>query len=287
MRCDANVSIRPKGATEYGTRTELKNINSFRFVEKAIAFEVERQIDLIESGGKVVQETRLYDAERNETRSMRGKEDAHDYRYFADPDLLPVTVSAARIEAVKSAMPELPAQRRTRYMASLGLSETDARLLSEDRDTSEFFESLCQLTGDARLASNWVNGELAAALNRAGLTVGASPVSPAALGALLDRVKDRTVSNSMAKQVFEAMWEGEGTADEIIERRGLRQMDDVDALSTLVDTIVVANPAQVAQYKAGKDKVFGFFVGQLMKQTKGQADPQRLNELLKARLARE
>ena len=287
FRCDANVSVRPVGTAALGTRTEIKNLNSFRFVEKAIAFEVERQIDVIESGGKVVQETRLYDAERDETRSMRGKEDAHDYRYFADPDLLPIVVSDAQIEAVRNAMPELPADRRTRYASSLGLSDAEARLLSDDRDTADYFESLYRLCGDARLASNWVNGELAAALNRAGLHVDASPVPPEALAQLLGRIKDRTISHSLAKQVFEAMWEGEGTADEIIEHRGLRQMDDVDALSALVDEVVRSNPTQVAQFRSGKDKVFGFFVGQLMKQTKGQADPQRLNELLRARLGQE
>ena len=287
FRCDANVSVRPMGSNVLGTRTEIKNLNSFRFVEKAIAFEVERQIEIIESGGKVVQETRLYDADRDETRSMRGKEDAHDYRYFADPDLLPILVSEQRIQAVRKEMPELPTQRRERYVQSLGLSESDARQLSDDRETAEYFDALAAQIEDARLASNWVNGELAAALNRTGIRAAASPVPPDALAELLRRIRDRTVSNSMAKQVFEAMWLGEGSADEIIERHGWRQLDDTEALSRMVDGVVANNPTQVAQYKAGKEKVFGFFVGLLMKQTKGQADPQRLNDLLRERLARE
>lgn len=287
FRCDANVSVRPMGSNVLGTRTEIKNLNSFRFVEKAIAFEVERQIEIIESGGKVVQETRLYDADRDETRSMRGKEDAHDYRYFADPDLLPILVSEQRIQAVRKEMPELPTQRRERYVQSLGLSESDARQLSDDRETAEYFDALAAQIEDARLASNWVNGELAAALNRTGIRAAASPVPPDALAELLRRIRDRTVSNSMAKQVFEAMWLGEGSADEIIERHGWRQLDDTEALSRMIDDVVANNPTQVAQYKAGKEKVFGFFVGLLMKETKGQADPQRLNDLLRERLARE
>ena len=287
FRCDANVSVRPLGSEVLGTRAEIKNINSFRFVEKAIAYEVERQIDLIESGGTVVQETRLYDAERDETRSMRGKEDAHDYRYFPDPDLLPLIVPRERIDAVRAAMPELPARRRERYVEALGLPDADARKLSEDRETAQYFEALQEEVPDVRLASNWVNGELAAALNRDGLTMASCPVTPAALGLLLRRISDRTVSNSMAKQVFDAMWSGDGTADEIIQTRGLRQMDDAEALGKLVDAVVSANPDQVAQFRAGKEKVFGFFVGQLMKQTKGQADPQRLNTLLRERLSRD
>ena len=284
FRCDANVSVRPVGTEKLGTRAEIKNLNSFRFIERAITFEVERQIELLESGGHIVQETRLYDAERDETRSMRGKEDAHDYRYFPDPDLLPVLVPDARIEAVRASMPELPARRRARYVEVLGLSEVDARKLSEDRSTADYFDALNLEGADPRLASNWVNGELAAALNRAGLTSDVSPVRPAALASLLRRVKDRTVSNSMAKQIFEAMWAGEGTADEIIQRRGLRQVEDLAELAALVDAVVKDNPEQVAQFRAGKEKVFAFFVGQLMKLTKGQADPQRLNELLRDRL---
>ena len=287
FRCDANVSVRPMGSNVLGTRTEIKNLNSFRFVEKAIAFEVERQIEIIESGGKVVQETRLYDADRDETRSMRGKEDAHDYRYFADPDLLPILLSEQRIQAVRKEMPELPTQRRERYVQSLGLSESDARQLSDDRETAEYFDALAAQIEDARLASHWVNGELAAALNRTGIRAAARPVPPDALAELLRRIRDRTVSNSMAKQVFEAMWLGEGSADEIIERHGWRQLDDTEALSRMVDDVVANNPTQVAQYKAGKEKVFGFFVGLLMKETRGQADPQRLNDLLRERLARE
>ena len=287
FRCDANVSVRPMGTEKLGTRTEIKNLNSFRFIERAIAYEVERQIDVLESGGAIVQETRLYDAERNETRSLRSKEDAHDYRYFPDPDLLPVNISSDQIDRVRASLPELPAARRSRYTDTLGLTDAEARQLSDDRDTAGYFDALSAQIGDAKLAANWVNGELAAALNRAGCSIQDSPLRAEALGQLLARIKDRTVSNSMAKQVFDAMWSGEGSADEIIAARGLRQMDDVDALGKLVAEVVAGNPEQVEQYRAGKEKVFGFFVGQLMKLTKGQADPQQLNELLRARLAKD
>jgi len=284
FRCDANVSVRRVGAEALGTRAEIKNINSFRFVEKAIAFEVERQIDLIESGGKVVQETRLYDPERDETRSMRSKEDAHDYRYFPDPDLLPVVVAAAQIERVRETMPELPWSRRARYVADYALPAADADALAQDRAVADYFEALAAAAGDARAASNWMNGEVFAALNRAGVDIAQCPVSPAALGALIGRVRDGTVSGSMAKQVFEAMWQGEGDADAIIEARGLKQVNDSGALAAIIDAVMAEAPQQVEQYRAGKDKVFGYFVGQVMKKSQGKANPQQVNDLLKQKL---
>ena len=285
FRCDANVSVRPAGSETLGTRAEIKNINSFRFVEKAIAFEVERQIEILESGGKVVQETRLYDADRDETRSMRSKEDAHDYRYFPDPDLLPIVITAAQIEAVRGSMPELPAARAARYAQTYGLSPSDAESLAGDQTVAAYFETLAAGCGDGRLAANWMNGELAAALNRADLELGSSPVPAPALAGLLSRILDGTVSGTMAKQVFEAMWGSEGTADDIIDARGLRQVNDDSALTALIDAVMAENPAQVDQYRAGKDKVFGFFVGQIMKRSQGKANPQALNALLKEKLA--
>ncbi len=285
FRCDANVSVRRTGSDKLGTRTEIKNINSFRFVEKAIAYEVERQIELLENGGKVVQETRLYDPERDETRSMRSKEDAHDYRYFPDPDLLPIVVGAAQIARVRQTLPELPWARRARYVADYALPAADADALTQDRAVADYFEALVAASDDARAASNWLNGEVFAALNRAGTGIEACPVTPAALGRLISRVRDGTVSGSMAKQVFEAMWSGEGDADDIIEARGLRQVNDAGALAAIIDEVVAASPQQVEQYRAGKDKVFGFFVGQVMKKSQGKANPQQVNDLLKEKLS--
>ncbi|HMM78031.1 MAG TPA: Asp-tRNA(Asn)/Glu-tRNA(Gln) amidotransferase subunit GatB [Gammaproteobacteria bacterium] len=285
FRCDANVSVRRAGSAQLGTRAEIKNINSFRFVEKAIAYEVERQIELIEGGGTVVQETRLYDPERDETRSMRSKEDAHDYRYFPDPDLLPIVVGAAELARARAAMPELPWARRARYVADHALPAADAEALTQDRAVADYFEALVAAAGDARAASNWLTGEVFAALNRAGSSIEACTVTPAALGELIMRVRDGTISNSMAKQVFEAMWNGEGSADAIIEARGLKQLSDTGALAAIVDEIVAANPQQVEQYRAGKDKVFGFFVGQVMKKSQGKANPQQVNDLLRRKLS--
>lgn len=287
FRCDANVSVRQLGSTTLGTRVEIKNINSFRFVEKAIAYEVERQIDTLERGGQIVQETRLYDADRDETRSMRSKEDAHDYRYFPDPDLLPVTVDAAQIARTRATLPELPWQRRSRYVTEYALSASDAEGLTQDRAVADYFEALVAASGDARAALNWLNGEIFAVLNRTGGGIESCPIDPAALGQLLLRVRDGTISNTMAKQVFEAMWNGEGGADEIIEARGLRQLSDSGALNALIEEVVTANPQQVAQYRSGKEKVFGFFVGQIMKKSRGQANPQQVNELLRARLTQD
>lgn len=286
FRCDANVSVRRKGAAEFGTRVELKNINSFRFVERAINHEVERQIALLESGGDVVQETRLYDANRDETRSMRTKEEATDYRYFPDPDLLPVEVLPAFIDAVRASLPELPDAKRQRFMKEFGLSQYDAGVLTDSRALADYYEQVVQQLSiqQAKPAANWVMGELAAALNRDNLEIGDSPVSAAMLAQLLMRIEDGTVSGKLAKDVFDAMWNGEGAADEIIDKRGLRQVTDVGAIEAMIDEVIAANPKQLEQYKAGKDKLLGFFVGQVMKISQGKANPAQLNELLKQKL---
>jgi aspartyl-tRNA(Asn)/glutamyl-tRNA(Gln) amidotransferase subunit B len=286
MRCDANVSVRPAGSTELGVRTEIKNVNSFRFVERAIAYEIERQIDVLESGGKVVRETRLYDAERDETRSMRSKELSEDYRYFPDPDLLPVLVSESFIESVRAELPELPANKRHRYVDALGLSAYDAAWLTQDPDVASYFESVTDASGDAKLSANWVMGELSAALNRAERTITDCPVTPAQLAGLIARLKDDTLSSKTAKTLFEALWAGEagGDVDAIIEARGLRQVSDTGELARIVEEVVDANPDQVAQFRAGKEKLLGFFVGQVMKRTQGKANPQQVNELLREAL---
>ena len=284
FRCDANVSLRRPGADAFGTRTELKNLNSFRFVERAINFEIERQARLLEDGGTVVQETRLYDPDLHETRSMRGKEEANDYRYFPDPDLLPVVLDDAYIEAVRATLPELPEALRRRFVESYGLKEDDAATLTSSRELADYYEAVAAACDEPRLAANWVMVELGGALNRAGLDLAASPVDAAALGGLIRRIVDQTISGKIAKQVFEAMWRGEGDADAIIEAQGLQQVSDSGALEKLVDELIAANPQQAAQYRAGKTKLLGFFVGQAMQATKGQANPQQLNELLRARL---
>lgn len=285
FRCDANVSVRPVGQAALGTRTELKNLNSFRFVERAIDYEIQRQIEVIEDGGAVVQETRLYDPDRNETRSMRSKEEANDYRYFPDPDLLPLALDEAFIAAVRAALPELPDAKRQRFMAQYGLGGYDAETLTASRELADYYEALAQAApGDPKLCANWVMGELAAALNRTGLDIAACPLSPERLAGLLKRLQDGVISGKIAKEVFEALWNGEGDADEIIERRGLRQITDVGALEQVIADVIAANPAQTEQYRAGKDKLFGFFVGQVMKATQGKANPQQLNELLLKRL---
>lgn len=285
FRCDANVSVRPKGQRELGTRAELKNINSFRFLERAINFEIERQIDLIEDGGRVVQETRLYDADRDETRSMRSKEEANDYRYFPDPDLLPVAVSDEDIERIRAALPELPEQKRQRYITELGLSEYNAEVLTGSRDTAGFFEqSLAIMPDQARTIANWILSDLSGALNKNDISIQQSPVSPEMLAGMIKRIADNTISGKIAKQVFEAMWQGEGSADEIIEARGLKQITDSGAIESLIDEVIAANPDQVAQFRAGKEKVLGFFVGQIMKQSKGKANPAQVNQLLRDKL---
>jgi len=285
FRCDANVSVRPVGRHEFGTRAEIKNINSFRFVERAIAFEVERQVDILEGGGKIVQETRLYDPDRDETRPMRSKEEANDYRYFPDPDLLPLEIGREQVEAVRARLPELPWQKRERFTTAYGLSEYDAAVLSTSRPVSDYFEAVTEGLAEKKLAANWVMGELAGALNKAGLEIEKSPVSAAALLGLLRRVEDQTISGKIAKEVFEAMWAGEGEADEIIEARGLKQITDAGSVEAIIAEVVAANPQQLEQYRAGKQKLFGFFVGQVMKATGGKANPALVNELLKKHLA--
>jgi aspartyl-tRNA(Asn)/glutamyl-tRNA(Gln) amidotransferase subunit B len=286
FRCDANVSVRPRGQEKFGTRAEIKNLNSFRFVEKAIQYEVARQVELIESGGKVVQETRLYDSDKDETRPMRSKEEANDYRYFPDPDLLPVEIDESFIATVRATLPELPDEKAARFARELGLSVYDAGVLSASRELGAYFEAVL---GDlsaahAKLAANWIMGELSSALNRDNVEITASRVSPARLSGLLMRIIDATISGKIAKDVFEAMWaEGKG-ADEIIEARGLRQITDSGAIEGVIDAVIAANPKQLADYRAGKDKLFGFFVGQVMKAMAGKANPAQLNDLLKAKL---
>jgi len=285
FRCDANVSMRPKGQQEYGTRAELKNINSFRFVEKAIKYEMERQVEVLEGGGKVKQETRLYDSAKNETRSMRSKEEANDYRYFPDPDLLPVELDDTFLEQVRKTLPELPDEKKHRFMQEFGLSAYDAGVLTSSRDLADYYEDvLKEAMGEPKLAANWVNGELAALLNKENLEITDSPVSAAMLGGMVKRIADNTISGKIAKSVFEAMWNGEGDADAIIENQGLTQITDSGAIEKVIDEIIAANPAQVEQIQAGKDKLMGFFVGQVMKATQGKANPAQVNSLLRDKL---
>jgi aspartyl-tRNA(Asn)/glutamyl-tRNA(Gln) amidotransferase subunit B len=286
FRCDANVSVRPRGQEKFGTRAEIKNLNSFRFVEKAIHYEVARQVELIEGGGKVIQETRLYDSDKDETRSMRSKEEANDYRYFPDPDLLPVEIDDDFIATVRATLPELPDEKASRFARDLGLSAYDAGVLSASRDLAGYFEAVVAELGaaHAKLAANWVMGELSSSLNRDGVEIAASRVSPAHLSGLLARIVDATISGKIAKDVFEAMWSVGNTADEIIEAQGLRQITDSGAIEGVIDAVIAANPKQLADYRSGKDKLFGFFVGQVMKATGGKANPAQLNDLLKAKL---
>ncbi|HEY9037065.1 MAG TPA: Asp-tRNA(Asn)/Glu-tRNA(Gln) amidotransferase subunit GatB [Pseudomonadales bacterium] len=288
MRCDVNISLRPQGQTEFGTRTEIKNVNSFRFVEKAIAHEVERQRDILEDGGRIVQETRLYDADRDETRSMRSKEVANDYRYFPEPDLLPIIADDALIASIRASMPELPNAKQARFIREYGLSAYDAAVLSASRDTADYFEAAARACDDAKLAANWVMVEVSAQLNRHELDITNCPVSAADLGGLIARIKDQTISGKIAKTVFEAMWAGEGDADTIIAARGLKQVSDTGALEAMVHDVVANNPEQVAQYRAAPEdkrkKLLGFFVGQIMKASQGKANPQQINALLLAAL---
>ncbi len=285
FRCDANVSVRPKGQAEFGTRAEIKNLNSFRFVERAINYEIERQIDVIASGGKVVQETRLYDSDRGETRSMRSKEEANDYRYFPDPDLLPLAIGDDLIESVRAALPELPDEKSARFVRDFGLSEYDAGVLTASREMAGYYETVvARLGGQPKLAANWVMGELSSALNKDSLDVTESRVGADALAGLLARIVDDTISGKIAKDVFEAMWNEGRDADTIIEAKGLKQITDTSAIERAIDEVVAKNPQQLAEYRSGKDKLFGFFVGQVMKATQGKANPAQLNELLKRKL---
>ncbi len=284
FRVDANLSIRPFGQEAFGTRTELKNLNSFRFLERALNYELARQIDVLESGGEVVQETRLYDADRDETRSMRSKEEANDYRYFPDPDLLPVELDAALLETIRADMPELPDQKLIRFQQDYGLSSQDALQLTASRPLADYFEAVVATGADAKTAANWVTGELGGALNKAGMELGQSPVSPQQFGGLLARIADNTISGKLAKQVFEAMWNGEGDADSVIAAKGLKQITDSAAIEGIIDGIVATNPKQVEQFRAGKEKLLGFFVGQVMKATQGKANPDQVNQILRDKL---
>ncbi|MFK5986902.1 MAG: Asp-tRNA(Asn)/Glu-tRNA(Gln) amidotransferase subunit GatB [Pseudomonadota bacterium] len=285
FRCDANVSVRPVGQEEFGTRAELKNINSFRFVEAAINLEVERQIDILESGGSIVQETRLYDADKHQTRSMRSKEEANDYRYFPDPDLLPIVISDEEIELLRQQLPEMPEQKFKRYLSEYKLSEKDTQIITSNIDMAEYFEILCAKTKDAKLSANWLIGELSAYLNKQSIDITQSPVSAEQFAQLLNRIKDNTISGKIAKDVFLAMTEGESSADEVIEKKGLKQITDSGAIESLIDEIIANNPKQLAEYQAGKEQLLGFFVGQVMKASKGKANPGQVNKILKQKLS--
>jgi aspartyl-tRNA(Asn)/glutamyl-tRNA(Gln) amidotransferase subunit B len=290
FRCDANVSVRPVGQKEFGTRAEIKNLNSFRFLEEAIQYEVRRQIELIEDGGTVVQETRLYDPDKRETRSMRSKEDAHDYRYFPDPDLMPLVIDAAWVERVKSEMPELPATMQTRFVEQYGVTPYDANVLTSSKAMAAYFEAVVAKAGaaQAKVAANWLMGEVSSQLNREGLEIDASPVTAAQLALLLARIADGTISNKIAKEVFQAMWDekaaDEAAADRIIEAKGLKQISDTGALEAIIDEVLAANQKSVEEFRAGKEKAFNALIGQAMKATKGKANPQQVNELLKKKL---
>jgi aspartyl-tRNA(Asn)/glutamyl-tRNA(Gln) amidotransferase subunit B len=287
MRCDANVSVRPSGQDEFGERTEIKNINSFRFVERAIELEIERQIDVLEAGGTIYRETRLFDADADETRTMRSKELSEDYRYFPDPDLLPLQISEAFVQTVRDNLPELPDARRERYQQTLGLSAYDAASLSSDLERAEFFEALVGVCGNPKLSANWLNGELSAHLNSADLEIAACPVSAKQLGQLIQRIDDETLSSKTAKELFKALWargDAASTVDELIEHLGLKQMNDDGELTAVVNSVLEANPDQVAELRSGKDKVLGFLVGQVMKATGGKANPKQVNEMIRKNL---
>jgi aspartyl-tRNA(Asn)/glutamyl-tRNA(Gln) amidotransferase subunit B len=282
MRADVNVSVRRPGEA-LGTRCEIKNLNSIRFVRQAIEIEARRQIEIIEDGGAIDQETRLFDPDRGETRSMRSKEESHDYRYFPDPDLLPLELDAGWVEQIRASLPELPDAKKARYMAELGLSAYDAGVLVAERETAAFFETVAE-GRDAKTAANWITSDLFGALNKADLEIGDSPISAERLGGLIDLIADDTISGRIAKDVFDIMFEtGEAAAD-IVEQRGLRQVTDTGAIETVVDGIIAANPGQVEQYRSGNQKVMGWFVGQVMKETQGKANPKAVNEILRAKL---
>lgn len=284
MRCDVNVSIRPKGETELGTRTELKNINSFRFVEKAINSEIQRQQDLLEDGGKVVQETRRYDAERDTSSPMRSKEFANDYRYFPEPDLLPVEIDDTYIEAVRATLPELPDARKARFVSEYSLSDYDASVLTASREMAEYFEAVAKASGDAKLAANWVTGDLQALLNKNNWELTQSPIQADRLSVLIKRIIDKTISGKIAKTVFEAMLEDSASVDEIITVKGLKQVTDSGAIESLVDEVIANNPEQVQQFRDGKEQVLGYLVGQAMKLSQGKANPGQVNQLLRQKM---
>ncbi len=286
FRCDANVSLRPMGQEKLGTRAELKNINSFKFLERAINLEVERQQDILEEGGSVVQETRLYDAVKHQTRSMRSKEEANDYRYFPDPDLLPVEITDELMSSIKASLPELPVEKKARFIAELGLNEYDADILTSQKSLADYFEIMLQdNVKNAKLCANWVMGELSASLNKNQLDIEGSPVSAQDLSQLVARIGDDTISGKIAKDVFKAMWAGEGSADDIIESKGLKQVTDMGAIEVIIDEIIANNAPQVEQFKSGNEKILGFFVGQAMKASQGKANPKLLNQLLREKLS--
>ena len=285
MRCDANVSIRPVGQEEFGTRTEIKNINSFKFVERAINYEVQRQKDVLEDGGRIVQETRLYDADKDETRSMRSKEVANDYRYFPEPDLLPIVIDDAYIEAIRATLPELPDKRGARFVSEYGLSDYDAGVLVATREMADYFETTAKLSGDAKLAANWVSQDLQALLNKHGWELDESPIQAERLAMLIQRIKDNTISGKIAKTVFDAMLDDSSDVDAIIEAKGLKQVTDSGALETLVDKVIAENPDQAQQYRDGRVQVIGFLVGQCMQLSKGKANPAQVNEILRGKLS--
>lgn len=285
FRIDANVSVRPKGQAEFGTRCEIKNLNSFRFLEQAINYEVERQIELIEDGGKVIQQTRLFDPNKGETRAMRSKEDAHDYRYFPDPDLLPIVITDTMLETAKASMPELPKEMAARFIEQYGISDYDARLLTSNHIQASWFEQAAKIGGHGKLVANWMLGELAAALNKAGIDISASPISAERLAGLTNRIADNTLSNKLAKQVFETMWDSNLSADAIIERDGLKQMTDIGAIEQIIDEVLAKNQKSVEEFKSGKEKAFNALVGQVMKASRGKANPQQVQTLLRSKLA--
>ena len=284
FRIDANVSVRPKGQQEFGTRCEIKNLNSFRFLEQAINYEVQRQIELIEDGGKVVQQTRLFDPNKGETRAMRSKEDAHDYRYFPDPDLLPVFITEDMLNSTKASMPELPKEMAARFIKQYGVSDYDARLLTTSRLQADWFEQAANFCGQGKLLANWILGELSAALNKNSLDIAQSPINAERLAGLISRIADNTLSNKLAKQVFEAMWNTDLSADEIIERDGLKQMTDTGAIEKIIDEVLANNQKSVEEFKAGKEKAFNALVGQVMKASRGKANPQQVQTLLRNKL---
>jgi aspartyl-tRNA(Asn)/glutamyl-tRNA(Gln) amidotransferase subunit B len=285
FRCDANVSVRRAGDAKLGTRCEIKNLNSFRFLEKAIEYEARRQIELIEDGGAVVQETRLYDPDRNETRSMRSKEEAHDYRYFPDPDLPPLVIEREWIDRIKAQLPELPEAMKARLQAQYALTPYEAAMLTSSREMAAYYEDAVRaLGGDAKSLAHWVLGELSAALNRSEIDIDRAPIAPRELAALLRRVADGTISNKIAKDVFDSMWAGEGDADAIIERKGLKQISDTGAIEKIVDDVIAANASIVAEFRAGKERAFNSLVGKVMAATKGKANPAQVNAVLKRKL---
>jgi aspartyl-tRNA(Asn)/glutamyl-tRNA(Gln) amidotransferase subunit B len=283
MRCDANISVRKPGA-EFGTRCEIKNLNSMRFLQRAIEFEAQRQVEILESGGIIKQETRLFDSSKGETRSMRSKEDAHDYRYFPDPDLLPLILKQDYVDAIRLSLPELPDQKKKRYMSEFGLSAYDASVLVAEKATADYFEALVKLASDAKLAANWMTAELFARLNKAGVEIEQSPIAPEKLAGLIKLISDNTISGKIAKDVFDIMWESGQDAAAIVEERGLKQVTDTGAIAAVIDQVMAENADKVAEYRSGKDKLFGFFVGQVMKLSGGKANPGAVNDLLKQKL---